>query len=215
MRKEKSKALLAEGRTTWIKPYTSSREHKLFIFEAFVLGCPIPHVSGAGKMFAPLSRRDNNLSQRYLERFLGDISEGQVYSSFDSRQVAKKLVEDKRDGCSIPNGGHEFACFTKSPAGVLKDAYSLYPDIERDALRAKEYGPYESLLELDALFRHLRNSFAHGLFAEVQRKSFISGKREAFFYCQDNSPHKQISARMFLSFARLKKIAEMVAENAQ
>lgn len=200
---------------SWIKPYRGSKEHKLFLYEAYVLGCPIPHISGAGKTFAPLSRRDNNLSQYYFERFLGDIGKGRVYSSFELRQVAKKLVEGKHDGCSIPNGGQEFAYFTKPPVGVLKDAYSLYPDIERDNLYAKEYGPYKSLLELDALFRHLRNSFAHGLFAEVQRKSPVSGKREAFFYCQDNNSQKMISARMFLSFARLKEIAKAVDENAQ
>ena len=211
MGNQKYKALQAEGRSMWVKPINGSqnKESRLFLYDHYVLGCPLPHVSGAVHAAPVFQHADNQRAAAQYDTFLSDVCN---YTNKDLGQIAKWLIDNKHAGSSVPNIANEFACFALPPVGILKDAYGLYANIKKAELRAIHRKPYEALLRLDALFRHLRNSFAHGLFSIVQRKSPQNGKRESFVYCQDNNSSGQITARMFLSLARLKRIVIEISD---
>ena len=202
MAAKKLKALEAAGRSDWAKSRFLTREHMAMVMENLVWGCPVPGVSVSGKCLAVFQNKDNTAAEVMLLQVFEGIDEGNIFHSMELRQVSKRLIDNKQDDNKVPRGTSEFFYFAESPTGVLKDSYGLYPLIERKDLRAAQRKPYEKLLILDALFRHFRNSIAHGGFTEVLRK-VSAGKREGFLYLQDVNPSGQITARIYVSYERV------------
>lgn len=208
---KKLKALKAVGRSDWVKSRFLKHEHMATVMRGLVWGCPVPGVSASGKDLPVFRNKDNTAAEVILSQVFEGIEEGSVFHSVELRQISKRLIENKKDGNKVPRGTSEFFCFSESPTGVLKDCYGLYPSIERKDLRAAQRKPYEKLLTLDALFRHLRNSIAHGAFSEVRRKG-PSGKQEEFLYLQDVNSSGQITARIYVSYERIRLICRLLQD---
>lgn len=211
MTSNKLKALSSENRSEWANASFTSRERELFCVNTFLFGCPIPGVSAAGKTLPALSAADNGRASNLLQNLFNDLDNNNFYCNLELRQVAKRLIELKRDGAKVPSGNGEFLIFSKSPWGVLKDSYGLLQNRERKSLKAEDAKPYDNLLTLDAVYRHLRNGLAHGSFTEVRRKSSVNGKMEPFLYLQDTNAKGQITARFYLSKSRLDALANWLA----
>ena len=210
MAKAKLKALSAQGRTGWANAHFQSKERELRCVRAFVFNCPVPGTSIAGGRIDALERVDNSMAKQALDSLFDSFPEDDFFCHTELRQVAKTLIKSNRDEGKVPKGGTEFAVFAKSPVGVLKDSYGLYSDRERKSLKVEDLKPYSDLLTLDAVYRHIRNAFAHGLFTEVRRKSSITSRVETFLYLQDNNSKGQISARFFLSYVRMERLMALV-----
>lgn len=207
----KSKALSASARTNWANAHFDSNGRKIKMYDNFLLRCPIPGVSHAGIPTLAMSRADDQLSIKEIEEKTAGITQEHFFFSFELRQVAKWLIEHKYDGNKVPTGSTEFICMSITPARILKRCYGLFPNIDAKDLRAPERNSYKNLLCLDALYRHIRNSLAHGLYKEVQRKA-PDGKRRPYLYFQDNNSSHQITARMYLSYERLDSWASKIAD---
>lgn len=206
----KLKALSATARTDWANAHLDSDKHKLNLYDNFILRCPIPGVSHSGSPTLAMSRTDEQLSIMEIGEITAGIKQEYFFSSFELRQVAKWLIEHKYDNNKVPTGATEFICMSITPERMLKRCYKLFPDIDAKDLRASERNRYKNLLCLDALYRHIRNSLAHGLYKEVRRKS-PDGKRRPYLFFQDNNSSHQITARMFLSYERLDRWASKIA----
>ena len=209
MPSKRMKALSSAGRTAWAKATFTSKERELFCVNAFLFSCPIPGVSSSGKHVAALDLVDNGLASKVLKNLFGDLDPYCCYSNSEIRQVARRLIDLKLDGGKVPNGTSEFLIFSKSPNGVLKDHYGLFVDKEKKSLSAGDVRPYDSILVLDAVYRHLRNGLAHGSFVEVKRK--CDGGFEPFLYLQDSNKNGQITARFYLSKKRLNLISDQMS----
>ena len=203
----KLKALTAEGRTGWANARVDSNRRKLFLLDSFVLHCPIPGVAHRVGSSPALNGCNNQLAFQEVAFITEGIGKEEFYSNFELRQVAKWLISKGFDSHKVPGGSSEFICMSISPQSVLKKTYQLYPDIKSEEIGAEDRNRYKNLLCLDALYRHVRNSLAHGFFTEVIRKS-SDGKRRPYLYLQDNNPSRQITARMFVSYDRLERWAK-------
>lgn len=206
MTSNRLRALSSGNRSGWANAQFLSKERELFCVNTFLYGCPIPGVSAVGKRLPALSVADNGQAVQTLNALFGDLDEDCYYCNLELRQVAKQLIESKRDGTRVPSGSSEFLIFSKSPWGVLKDSYGLFKSREKKSLKAEDAKPYDGLLVPDAVYRHLRNGFAHGSFTEVRRKSGTKGKMEPYLYLQDTNSRGQITTRFHLSKSRLDSI---------
>ena len=206
----KLKALLAQGRSGWANGTIASRDRKVFLFDNYLIGCPVPGSSFAGRTCEAFSRVDNSMAKELLDKCLDGIPGNSVFCHAELRMVARWLIDNRREGATVPSGSHEYVCMAESKPGILKDHYGLFANIEKKQISAKDWRPYMSLLAVDAFFRHIRNSIAHGSFTEVRRKKGDNGKKEPFLYLQDTNAQHQISARMYLSYERLERIADDV-----
>ena len=209
------KALLAQGRSEWANGTIASRDRKVFLFDNYLIGCPVPGSSFAGRTCEAFSRADNSMAKELLDKCLDGISGNFVFCHAELRMVARWLINNQREGTTVPCGSREFVCMAESKPGILKDHYGLFANMEKKQISAKDWRPYTSLLAADAFFRHIRNSIAHGSFTEVKRKKGDSGKKEPFLYLQDTNAQHQISARMYLSYERLERIADDVGWSAK
>ena len=203
----KLRALTAEGRTGWANACVESKQRKLILLDSFILHSPIPGIAHGGRPTPALVTHSNSLADGELSALTDGIEKERFYSSFELRQVAKRLISEGWDGDRVPTGSSEFICMSISPQSVLKKTYGLFDDISSDAISTQDRNAYSSLLRLDALYRHVRNSLAHGLFKEVTRKA-PDGKRRPYLYLQDNNSSRQITARMYLSYERLERWAQ-------
>lgn len=210
MTSNKLKALSSKNRSDWANSSFTSKDRELFCVNTFLYGCPIPGVSASGKPLQALSTVDNGLAAQTLANLFGDLDADHYFCNSELRQVAKQLIKLKFDGTKVPTGNKEFLIFSKSSFGVLKDHYGLFQEREKRSLRAEDARPYDSLLILDAVYRHLRNVLAHGSFTEVKRKSSIGKKLEPYLYLQDSNHKSQITARCFISKSRLCSLAEIL-----
>lgn len=210
MAKIKQQPLPAPGSSPWANGIFNPQTHLSFYIDNYLFGCPAVHTSALSKAYAPLANVNNGESARALHSICNGISSSRWFCAADKYSVARRLIELKLDGPTVPRGGAEFAIFTRSPKGILKD-YGLYDGIKADDLRAEHFQPFAKLLELDAFFRHIRNAIAHGLLTEVKRKSLTTGRMESYIYLQDNSG-SDISARLFLSHSRLELISQSFTE---
>lgn len=210
MTRIKQRPLPAPGSSPWANGVFNPQSHMSFYINNYLFGCPAAHTSALSKAHGPLARANNEESAKALQLIYNGIPSDKWFCATNKNSVARRLIELKLDGPSVPQGGIEFAIFTRSPKGILKD-YGLYDDIKADDLRAEHFKPYEKLLELDAFFRHIRNAIAHGLLTEVKRRSPTTGTTESYIYLQDNSG-SDISARLFLSYSRLELIAQSFTE---
>ncbi len=206
---KKIKALTACGRSDWVKSRTENKERTLFLFNNLLAGCPVPKASAVGKILPALDSVDNSLASNCLQSLFSDLDEDRFYVNYELRGVAKYLINNGLADGNIPSSNMEFLAFAKTPIGMLKDGYGLFPDKNKKSIANSDAKPYDAILTLDGLYRHLRNSIAHGQFAEVKRKSASSGKRQPFLYFQDTNAKGQISARMFLSYERIRLIGEL------
>lgn len=207
---KKMKALTAAGRSGWATSAFLSKEREHFCVNSFLFGCPIPSVSSSGKHLSALDLADNSKAAQTLRVIFGDLDPSAFFCNLELRQVAKHLIDIGSDGDRVPKGNSEFLVFSKSPYGVLKDQYSLFPDKEKLELTSSDAQPYGSLLVLDAVYRHLRNSLAHGSFTEVRRKVPNHEKPVPFLYLQDTNRYRQITARYFVSYERLQLMTEQL-----
>lgn len=209
---KKLKALTAIGRTNWATGKFSCSGHMDQILTAFLWGCPLPGVSACGRSLSVFERVDNASAGRILAQFISSFNNNvDVFHSVELRQIAKQLINDKRAGDRVPRGRREFIYFSESQTGVLKDAYGLYSNIEKQDLRSNHRSPYINILILDGLLRHFRNSLAHGSFTEVRRRN-ASGKYDWFLYFQDANSRKQITARIYLSYDSLENLTTLLNE---
>lgn len=206
---KKIKALTSCGRSDWVNSRTENKERTLFLFNNLLTGCPVPKASAVRKHLPALDSVDNSLALNCIQSLFADLDEDRFYVNYELRGVAKHLIGNGFADGGIPSSNIEFLAFTKTPIGMLKDGYGLFPDKDKKAIAISDAKPYDAMLTLDGLYRHLRNSIAHGQFAEVKRKSASNGKREPFLYFQDTNAKGQISARMFLSYKRIKLIGEL------
>lgn len=204
----KLKALNSKGRSDWANSKFDSKDHELFCFRKLVLGCPIPGVAANGNSIRALDATDDAAALEVLNSIFDGMLDS-YYCSLELRQIAKKLISTEHDTNYVPKGGKEFACFSKSPAGVLKDCYGLFCDIEKKRISAEDAKPFSNILILDALYRHLRNGLAHGSFTVVKRKSPKLGRLVSYIYLQDVNKEGHITARLFLSYGRIEKIASV------
>ena len=203
----KQKALCAEGRTNWANAHFGSNQRKLYMYDHFLLQCPIPGVSHAGSPTRALAQSDNARAKQELDKLIIGIDCKNLYFNFELRQVAKWLIDNKYSGEKVPRRSDEFICMSITPASMLKKCYGLFSDKDSKEIAAADRNGYKQLLTLDAVYRHLRNSLAHGLYKEVIRKA-PDGKRRPYLYLQDNNSSRQITARMFLSYERLQNWGE-------
>lgn len=210
MTRIKQQPLPSSGSSPWIKGMFNPRAHMSFYIDNYLFGCPAAHTSALSKAYAPLVNVNNGESATALQSIRNGISSSKWFCAADKNSVARRLIELRLDGPSVPRGGAEFAIFTRSPKGILKD-YGLYEGIKAEDLRAEHVNPFAKLLELDSFFRHIRNAIAHGLLTEVKRKSLTTGRMESYIYLQDNSG-SDISARLFLSHSRLELISQSFTE---
>lgn len=210
MARIKQQPLPAPSSSPWANGFFRPQAHMSFYIDNYLFGCPAAHTSALSKCYAPLIHVSNGESALALQSICTGITPGKWFCHEDKSRVAKQLIELGLDGPSVPKGGAEFAVFTRSPKGILKD-YGLYDDIKADDLRAEHVNPFAKLLELDSFFRHIRNAIAHGLLTEVKRKSLTTGRMESYIYLQDNSG-SDISARLFPSYSRLELIAQSFTE---
>ena len=200
----KLKALIANGRTDWANAHIDSNYRKLYLYDHFLLHCPIPGTSNAGKPTPALSQHNDMLAKQEFDLLVEGIEAENLYSNFELRQVAKWLIEKKLDGNKVPRRSEEFICMSITPAPVLKKCYGLFYDKDSKEIKTADRNAFKQLLTLDAIYRHLRNSLAHGLYKEVLRNA-PDGKKRPYLYLQDNNSSQQITARMFLSYERLER----------
>lgn len=198
----KQKALTAEGRIGWANAHFESNQRKLYTYDHFLLQCPIPGTSSAGKPTLALSLHDDSRAKQEFDELVVGIDADHLYFNFELRQVAKWLIDNKRADNRVPRKSDEFICMSITPESVLKKCYNLFPNKNSKEITAADRNAYKQLLTLDALYRHVRNSLAHGLYKEVLRKA-TDGKRKPYLFLQDNNASHQITARMFLSYERL------------
>lgn len=206
------KALSAAGRSEWANSSFLTREHEHFYVRSFLFGCPIPATTSSGKHLPALDAVDSGMAAQVLDKLFGDLGPSSYYCNLELRQVARHLIDTKHDRDKVPRGNHEFLIFSKSPYGVLKDHYGLFPDKERQGLSANDVKPYEHLLILDAVYRHLRNGLAHGSFIEVRRKVPNHNTPAPYLYLQDINSHGQITARYYLSYKRVQLMAKLLQD---
>ena len=198
----KLKALTADNRTDWANAHFESNQRKLFMYDRFLLQCPIPGTSNAGKPTPALSLHDDSRAKQEFDKSVAGIKVEYLYSNFELRQVAKWLIDNKYADNRVPRKSDEFICMSITPASMLKKCYGLFPDKNSNEIAAADRNAYKQLLTLDALYRHIRNSLAHGLYKEVLRRA-PNGKKKPYLFLQDNNSSHQITARMFLSYERL------------
>lgn len=203
----KLKALTAEDRTGWANARIDSNRRKLLLLDSFVLHCPIPGVAHRNGMTPALNDCNNQLAVQEIGFITEGMGSEEFYANFELRQVAKWLIAKGFDSHKVPRGSREFICISISPQSVLKNTYKLYSDVKSEEIGIEDRNQNKNLLCLDALYRHVRNSLAHGLFTEVTRKSPDGGRRP-YLYLQDNNPSRQITARMFVSYDRLERWAK-------
>lgn len=209
MSRQRMKALKSQGISMWANSKFVNREHMDRLLSGYLWGCPIPMVSASGVVGPLFKNVDNSAAAERMNRIANLVGAERVFHSQELRQIAGWLKRKGRDDNSVPTGNREFICFSESATGVLKDAYGLYESMKKDELKAAERRPYVSLLTLDALFRHIRNAFAHGYFTEVHRKN-ASGVKAAFVYFQDVNREGQITARGYISYENLLKVIEFI-----
>lgn len=178
------KALLAQGRSGWANGTIASRDRKVFLFDNYLIGCPVPGSSFAGRTCEAFSRVDNSMAKELLDKCLDGIPGNSVFCHAELRMVARWLIDNRREGATVPSGSHEYVCMAESKPGILKDHYGLFANIEKKQISAKDWRPYMSLLAVDAFFRHIRNSIAHGSFTEVRRKREIAVRKSRSSICK-------------------------------
>ena len=205
----KLKALAAKTRTDWANAHVESNQRKLLMYDHFLLQCPIPGTSNAGKPTLALSLHDDSCAKQEFDGLVTGIDANLLYCNFELRQVAKWLIDNQRADNRVPRKTDEFICMSISPASILKKCYGLFPDKDSKEIAAADRNAYKQLLTLDALYRHVRNSLAHGLYKEVLRKA-PDGKKRPYLFLQDNNQSHQIAARMFLSYERLEAWGNML-----
>lgn len=198
----KQKALSAKERTNWANANFLTNHHKLFLYDHFLLKCPIPGTSNVGRPTQALSLRDDSRAKLEFDSLVAGIDTSHLYCNFELRQVAKWLIDNRYADDRVPLKTGEFVCMSITPASMLKKCFGLFPDREPKTITIADRNAYKRLLTLDALYRHVRNSLAHGLYKEVLRKA-TDGKRKPYLFLQDNNASHQITARMFLSYERL------------
>ena len=209
MLRQRMKALKSQGISMWANSQFVNREHMDRLLSGYLWGCPIPMVSASGVVGPLFKNADNSAAAERMDRIANLLGVESVFHYQELRQIARWLKREGRDDNSVPKGNREFICFSESATGVLKDTYGLYGTIKKDELKAAERKPYASLLTLDALFRHIRNAFAHGYFTEVYRKN-ASGVKATFVYFQDVNREGQITARGYISYEHLLKVIKLI-----
>lgn len=207
----KIKALDASCRNDWISPSFSRNTLGMMLINEYLLMCPVPGTTANPKTAFFYENKDDGLALRLLNEIRKRISFMEIKPEL--RQVARWLTENKKADNCLPRKTEEFICCSSTSVSVLKRCYGLFPDIEVKDIKADSYGPYKNLLQIDAIFRHIRNSIAHGQFRETTRKNPETNSRMPYFFMQDSNQQHQITARMFLSRRSLEFISDLVKEN--
>ena len=186
-----------------------AKTERLFLYDHFVLGCPLPGVSGAGLILQALK----NISEAQSACMLDDYFRGveSVYTNEKVERIGKWLRVNKHANNNIPRGSTEFVCYSIPDKKHFVNNYKINESCS-DITIDKDANSYISLRKLDGLLRHFRNSFAHGHYCSIYRQSSVTNKRMHFYYCQDVNKNNNITARMYISFRRLQMIANTFYE---
>lgn len=203
----KVKALDASCRRSWVKPRFSSNQWGMSLVNDYLLACPVPGTSALPAPSSVFSAADDTVASELLDCIKSTITMVAIQSS--EREVARWLTNNNKADDLIPRKTEEFICCSVSRPSLLKSAYGLFVDVDAKSITAPMYGPYKNLLCLDAIYRHVRNSLAHGQFRELKRKDPLSGAKTPFLFLQDSSAKQQITARMLLSRRSLEFIADL------
>lgn len=117
----------------------------------------MPKASAVRKHLPALDSVDNSLALNCIQSLFADLDEDRFYVNYELRGVAKYLIGNGFADGGIPSSNIEFLAFTKTPIGMLKDGYGLFPDKDKKAIAISDAKPYDAMLTLDGLYRHLRN----------------------------------------------------------
>jgi hypothetical protein len=178
---EKNEGLNASLVSTWAKKTVDMKNRESQIAQMLIWNCPCNGASIKKRRSLPL---DEASCKMVLEGLKNRPS--LLWDCFDSAKKLKScLIDAKMAADKVPSGTIERVYFVQSPKSVLKKyGMSSIP------------GSHRTFLEIDGLFRHLRNAIAHGYCARVKR-----GKngREPFWFLQDVNTNGMISARIYVS----------------
>lgn len=116
------------------------------------------------------------------------------------------LSEDGLAGDDFTNQDQEFAYFVFSGHSAIAKRVKELPEFRKGAVRktgSKRQNKSE-FYRLDSLFRHLRNSLAHGQFSKVDNDG------ESFWAFQDSNAKGLVTSRWLLRETTLSKWAQLV-----
>lgn len=146
---KKIKALTSCGRSGWVNSRTENKERTLFLFNNLLTGCPVPKASAVRKHLPALDSIDNSLALNCIQSLFADLDGNRFYVNYELRGVAKHLISNGLADGGIPSSNNEFLAFTKTPIGMLKDGYGLFPDKDKKAITISDAKPYDAILTLD------------------------------------------------------------------
>ena len=162
------------------------------ILSAFLIGTPAYDVSKKGRDFVSFYKYSNASDYKQL---LQDLTKGIDFQCFDTYLALKGgLLAEKIMSfeSNIPDDLKEIIFMYCT---AYKDD-NLYKTFFKDTDKAIASDEKKVIVKINQLFKHLRNAFAHGSFAVVNRKN------DTFYILQDEA-WGDISARMILKESTL------------
>lgn len=199
------RGLQAEGHSRWIDRGIAVDDDTKILVEEFLVGTPS----------CDLSRKGRDLFGFYKYTQVEDYMT--LWNALVERVSDTALFKKYQDlGESLLS--HDWLGFTNLPKRISEAIYLYISDNERDKLYRRYFSdlpPVENkasnkdrkraaeqkktIVQVNQLFYHLRNSLAHGCFSKLKQDN------EVFYVFQDENKDHFISARMVLSRSTLMK----------
>ncbi|MEG1167684.1 MAG: hypothetical protein RSD93_06455 [Gordonibacter sp.] len=183
----------------WVRTPVVFDEEMAHIYERFLLGSMALGVSSMSEGFIDtLGIRNTILVKDFMELLeLGDFAFEFKESVDEVERHIENLLETN---CELWSGREYYVC-NRSCANQITEACTHLPEYAEVAGTPLANSGVKLIkrrfYELDSIFRHIRNSLAHGTF----RVGGEGEQRMFFFY--DLNKNSKITAVALLSFARL------------
>lgn len=142
-----------------------------------------------------------------FKQLLSELLNGhEVIHCEDYESVRLALLSDPRKCFSneLPQNVEEWLCYYIEKPSEGKFYQALLPELQGQGDSTWSAEDKKAIVKVEMLFRHIRNSFAHGLF------TFVSKKNERFYILQDENKQHYISARMIIKHSTLKRWTEIL-----
>ena len=177
-----------------------------YIISNFVIGTPAFDCSSKGRdLYSFYGIKTGAEFQRFSSELLGAH---EVITCEDYNSLKQAVMSDPKKNFSdnLPQTVKEWFCFfTGKPTdGKLYKAINKQQN-GNQALPTWTADDKKAVVKVEMLFRHIRNSFAHGRF------TYIEKNKERYYILQDEN-NNCISARMIVKQSTLKKWIEILDE---
>lgn len=198
--------LKAEAYSKWIDKSITLDKKLNHIISEYVIGSPAYNVSAKGRSLYHYFGMQSGVD--YIILFSELFGNLEVVPCDDYDCVKQAIVSDSKKSFSNtpPQSIGEWFCYYIEDPSRGK----LYQSIIQEQSSSSDpptWSPDEkkAVVKIEMLFRHIRNSFAHGRFTYVEKR------KERYYILQDEH-NNLISARMMVKQSTLEKWMEALNE---